>query len=115
MEEKKNKYIYRKIYNKEKKIKNIKYRNKINLNNNNNNYDRSTTDIIRHRKVKTNLFKSQDFEHMRDKSDNNINNRRQISNKKGKYNANLYFMNNEENKEKDKQIKNMIYRNKKKK
>ena len=106
-EERINKYKYHKINDQDNKLRNSRYKKKMILNyntnedNNNNNYG--------HRAVKTNLYKTLDFESLGDKSQNNINNRDKIYNLKENLNVN----NRNANKSKDKDTKNILLRSKK--
>ena len=106
-DKRKTKYIYKKINYKDNKIKKGLCRNK-NMIKNNNTIDRNNN-RLGERSLKTNLFKSQDFELERDKSEGNITDIRQNSNKKDNYGLSIYFTNNEKDiKEKEKQIENVI-------
>ena len=103
-------FIYKKINNKDNLNKKIRYRNKMNLHDNNSND--SSGNILGYSAIKTNLFKSQDFELERDKSESNITDRDRVkgTNYKDNIEASHNLATKEKDiKEKDKNIKKMIY------
>ena len=107
----KTKYIYKKIIYKENKLQKFIFRNKKKSNDNNTN---ENNNILGEKLLKTNLFKSQNFELERDKSESNITDIIESSNKKNSYGVTIYFLNNEkEMKEEDNKINNNIINKKK--
>ena len=104
----KKKYIYKKANNKDNKFHIIRYRNKINMNDKTNNTNDSSNNVLGDRALKTNLFKSQEFE--KEKSEFNTIDGIQSSNKKNNMRINNNFIKiNNEKKEKENNNKSKIF------
>ena len=105
-EERKKQKIFRKINNQyNDRLKYNRYKRKLVLNYNTND---DNINNYGHRVIKTNLYKTLDFENFRDKSENNINNKVKIIDKKENFGGN-----NTINNERDKKMKDILMNKKK--